>query len=62
MWNIFRDLADDPRQRAEEAFEIASTIFSDELESAGQNMFFASAARDIFAGVLELMAAGRRRG
>ena len=62
VWNIFRDLADDPRQRAEEAFEIASTIFSDELESAGQNMFFASAARDVFAGVLELMAAGQSPG
>ena len=52
VWNVFRDLAEDPRQRAEEAFEVASTIFSDELGSAGQNMFFAAAARDIFAGVL----------
>jgi type IV secretion system coupling TraD/TrwB family protein len=59
VWNIFRDLADDPRQRAEQALEIASTIFSDQLESAGQNTFFAAAARDIFAGVLELMAAGQ---
>lgn len=59
VWNVFRDLADDPRQRGEEAFEIASTIFSDQLESAGQNMFFAEAARDVFAGVLELMAAGQ---
>jgi hypothetical protein len=56
VWNIFRDLADDPRQRAEEAFEVASTIFSDELESAKQNAFFATAATDVFAGVLELMA------
>ena len=51
VWNVFRDLSDDPRQRAEEAFEIASTIFSDELGSAAQNMFFAAAARDVFAGV-----------
>ena len=56
VWNVFRDLAEDPRQRAEEAFEVASTIFSDELESAGQNRFFAAAARDVFAGVMELMA------
>ena len=56
VWNVFRDLSDDPRQRAQEAFEIASTIFSDDLESAAQNMFFASAARDVFAGVMELMA------
>jgi hypothetical protein len=62
VWNIFRDLADDPRQRAEEAFEVASTIFSDELGSAGQNMFFAAAARDVFAGVLELMAASQSAG
>jgi len=57
VWNVFRDLSDNPRQRTEEAFEIASTIFSDDLESAAQNMFFASAARDVFAGVMELMAA-----
>ena len=62
VWNIFRDLADEPRQRAEQAFEIASTIFSDELESAAQNMFFATAARDVFAGVLELMAANASPG
>lgn len=62
VWNIFRDLANDPRQRAEEAFEIASTIFSDDLESAAQNRFFATAARDVFAGVVELMAAGQPPG
>ena len=56
VWNVFRDLSDDPRQRAQEAFEIASTIFSDDLKSAAQNMFFATAARDVFAGVMELMA------
>ncbi len=62
VWNVFRDLADDPRQRAEEAFEIASTIFSEELESAAQNMFFAAAARDVFAGVMELMASDQPSG
>ncbi len=34
MGNVFRDLADEPRQRAEQAFEVASTIFSDELGSS----------------------------
>jgi hypothetical protein len=56
VWNVFRDLSDDPRDRSQEAFEIASTIFSDDLESAAQNMFFATAARDVFAGVMEVMA------
>ncbi len=57
-WNLFRDLPDDPRLRSEEIYEIATTVFSDDLDRAGENMFFASAARDIFAGVGEAMAAG----
>jgi hypothetical protein len=57
-WNLFRDLSEDPRQRGEEIYEIATTIFSDDLDQAGENMFFAAAARDIFAGVVEAMAAG----
>jgi type IV secretory pathway TraG/TraD family ATPase VirD4 len=56
VWNLFRDLPGDARQREEETFEIASTIFSDDLEKAGENMFFAAAARDIFAGITEIMA------
>lgn len=59
VWNIFRDLDGHPSRRREEAYEIATTIFSDALESAGQNAFFIEAARDIFAGVMELMADGR---
>ncbi len=62
VWNVFRDLDDDPRQLSEQAFEIASTIFSEELESAGQNTFFVAAARDLLAGVTELMAASRSSG
>jgi type IV secretory pathway TraG/TraD family ATPase VirD4 len=58
VWNLFRDLPEDPRQREEESYEIASTIFSDELDRAGENIFFAAAARDIFAGVVEAMAGG----
>jgi type IV secretory pathway TraG/TraD family ATPase VirD4 len=59
VWNLFRDLPGDARQREEETFEIASTIFSDDLEQAGENMFFAAAARDIFAGITEIMATGQ---
>ena len=55
-WNLFRDLSPGPRQRDEESYEIATTIFSDELRDAGQNMFFAAAARDVFAGVVAAMA------
>lgn len=55
-WNLFRDLSPDPRQRDEESYEIATTIFSDDLRDAGQNMFFAAAARDVFAGVVTAMA------
>jgi type IV secretory pathway TraG/TraD family ATPase VirD4 len=58
VWNLFRDLGGDPAVRGEEIYEIASTIFSDELDQAGENIFFAAAARDIFAGVVEAMAAG----
>ena len=57
-WNLFSDLPGDPRQREEEIYEIASTIFSDELDQAGENIFFAAAARDVFAGVVEAMVAG----
>ncbi len=59
-WNLFRDLPLDPRERDEEAYEIATTIFSDELRDAAQNVFFAAAARDIFAGVVTALAGGRQ--
>jgi type IV secretory pathway TraG/TraD family ATPase VirD4 len=58
VWNLFRDLPGDQLRREEEVYEIASTIFSDDLDQAGENMFFAAAARDIFAGITEIMAAG----
>jgi type IV secretory pathway TraG/TraD family ATPase VirD4 len=60
VWNLFRDLPGDDGTREEDIYEIASTIFSDELEQAGENMFFAAAARDIFAAVVQVMA-GRDR-
>jgi hypothetical protein len=66
VWNLFRDLTDDrevrekeaSRLREEEAYEIATTIFSDQLSDAGENKFFAAGARDIFASVVGAMAAG----
>lgn len=60
VWNLFRDLSGDPGTREEEIYEIASTVFSDELDQAGDNVFFAAAARDIFAGVVQVMAAEDR--
>jgi type IV secretory pathway TraG/TraD family ATPase VirD4 len=57
-WNIFEDLYGDGAERVDEAFEIASTIFGDELAQAGDNFFFAAGARDVFAAVLEAMARG----
>ena len=56
VWNLFRDLPGDAGLREEEIYEIASTVFSDELEQAGENTFFAAAARDIFAAVVQVMA------
>jgi type IV secretory pathway TraG/TraD family ATPase VirD4 len=55
-WNLFRDLPADPRRREEDIYEIATAVFGDELHNAGQNTFFAAAARDIFAGVVAAMA------
>ena len=62
MWNLFRDLPGDSGPREEEIYEIASTVFSDELEQAGENIFFAAAARDIFAAVVQVMAVQDRSG
>jgi type IV secretory pathway TraG/TraD family ATPase VirD4 len=56
VWNLFRDLLDsDPAARGDQIYEIASTVFSDELSHAGQNLFFAAAARDIFTAAVEAM-------
>jgi type IV secretory pathway TraG/TraD family ATPase VirD4 len=54
VWNLFADLlAGEPDDRQDEGFEIASTIFAEELDRAGENFFFAAAARDVFATVVE---------
>ena len=57
IWNLFADLLEeDPAERSDQIFEIASTIFSEDLAQAAQNMFFAAAARDVFAGVVDALA------
>lgn len=61
IWNLFEDLPGVGPERVDEGFEIASTIFGEELASAGDNFFFAAAARDVFAAVLEVMARGDGR-
>ncbi|HTD08344.1 MAG TPA: type IV secretion system DNA-binding domain-containing protein [Solirubrobacteraceae bacterium] len=57
-WNIFNDLFETGASRVDESFELASTIFADQLGQAGENFFFAAAARDVLAAVLETMARG----
>ncbi len=56
VWNLFLDLlGDDPSSRSEQIYEIAATIFGEAQEQAGENAFFATAACDIFAAVVEIM-------
>jgi len=57
IWNLFRDLPDkDLNALGEQIYEIAATVFSADLEQAGENSFFATAACDIFAAVTEILA------
>ena len=54
IWNLFADLfEEDPEWRVDEVFEIAGTIFEEQAASAGDNLFFTFAARDVFAAVVE---------
>jgi type IV secretory pathway TraG/TraD family ATPase VirD4 len=56
IWNLFRDLlGPDPAGQRDEIYEIASTVFSEEMSRASNNYFFAAAARDIFAAVTECL-------
>ncbi len=56
IWNLFLDLlGEDPSYRGEQIYEIAATIFSEAQAQAGENTFFATAAWDIFAAVVEIM-------
>lgn len=57
LWNLFADLlSPDLDERGDEIFEIASTIFADQLDNAGENLFFAAGARDVFTAVVDAMA------
>jgi len=57
IWNVFKDLLSaDLDERGDEIFEIATTIFAEELDNAGENLFFAAGARDVFAAVVDAMA------
>ena len=59
IWNLFRDLfGEDQAGRSDQIYEIASTVFSQEISQASDNYFFAAAARDIFAAVVEVMSEG----
>jgi len=56
IWNLFRDIElSPPDERGDEAFEVASTIFSEDLERASQNYFFAAGARDLFGATVDAM-------
>ena len=60
VWNLFRDLlGPDPAGQRDEIYEIASTVFSEEMSQASNNYFFAAAARDIFAAVAECLLSDR---
>jgi hypothetical protein len=57
IWNLFSDLlSPEFDERSDEIFEIASTIFGEQLKDAGDNFFFAAGARDVFASVVDTMA------
>ena len=62
VWNLFSDLlGQDLAERSDQVYEIASTVFSEETSRASDNYFFAAAARDIFAAVVEVMSGGEAR-
>jgi type IV secretory pathway TraG/TraD family ATPase VirD4 len=62
IWNLFRDLfGEDQAGRSDQIYEIACTVFSEEISQAGDNYFFAAAARDIFAAIVEVMSEGEAR-
>jgi type IV secretory pathway TraG/TraD family ATPase VirD4 len=56
IWNLFSDIQLSSREQlSDDVFEVASTIFSEDLERASQNYFFAAGARDLFAATVEAM-------
>lgn len=57
VWSLLADVGgDDPEQQGEDIFEVASTIFASQIDSAAGNAYFALAARDVFASVVEAKA------
>jgi hypothetical protein len=54
VWNLFRDIPEQA-EREEEIYEIASTVFGEELSKSTENSFFTAAARDIFSAVVDAM-------
>lgn len=61
VWNVFSDLPGDHGTLADQIYEISSTIFSEGLSQAGQNLYFAAAACDIFAAVVAAMSREGKR-
>lgn len=56
VWNLFEDLLEvDPDRSFDEVTEVATTLFNEGIEAAGDNLFFAAGARDVFAAVVEAM-------
>jgi type IV secretory pathway TraG/TraD family ATPase VirD4 len=50
VWNLFEDLLEtDPDRSFDEITEVATTLFNEGIEAAGDNLFFAAGARDVFA-------------
>lgn len=55
-WNLSTELdRGDDLLMGEQIFEISSTIFAEQMAQAGENAYFAIAARDVFAGVVEAL-------
>jgi type IV secretory pathway TraG/TraD family ATPase VirD4 len=57
VWNLFADVGlADAMRRSDDVLEIATTVFSEDLERAAQNFYFVAGARDVFAAVVDAMA------
>ncbi len=56
VWNLFSDLQQPEGFSASDGvYEMATTIFGDELDRAGDNFFFAAGGRDLLAGMIEAL-------
>ncbi|WP_170165517.1 type IV secretory system conjugative DNA transfer family protein [Agrococcus jenensis] len=56
-WNVFEEFAATPAGRDvdDEVLEVSNGLFSSLLRNAGDNLYFASAARDLFVALLSAM-------